>query len=65
MKKVVILIVVLGLVAIGTFYLLKPAHKEVEPAKLLPADTLLLVELVNLEKSIDGFKSGKLNKWVE
>ena len=62
MKKVVILIVVLGLVAIGTFYLLKPAHKEVKPAKLLPADTLLMVELVNLEKSIDGFKSGKLGQ---
>ncbi len=62
MKKVVILIVVLGLVAIGTSYLLKPAHKEVKPAKLLPADTLLMVELVNLEKSIDGFKSGKLGQ---
>ncbi len=62
MKKVIIFIVVLGLVAIGTFYLLKPAHKEVKPAKLLPADTLLMVELVNLEKSIDGFKSGKLGQ---
>lgn len=62
MKKVVILIVVLGLVAIGTSYLLKPAHKEVKPAKLLPADSLLMVELVNLEKSIDGFKSGKLGQ---
>ncbi len=62
MKKVVILIVVLGLVAIGTSYFLKTAHKEVKPAKLLPADTLLMVELVNLEKSIDGFKSGKLGQ---
>ncbi|MDL1983580.1 MAG: DUF3352 domain-containing protein [Deltaproteobacteria bacterium] len=62
MKKVVMLIVVLGLVAIGISYLLKPAHKEVKPAKLLPADTLLMVELVNLEKSIDGFKSGKLGQ---
>ncbi|MBW2167459.1 MAG: hypothetical protein JRG74_15665 [Deltaproteobacteria bacterium] len=62
MKKVIIFIVVLGLVAIGTSYLLKPAHKEVKPAKLLPADTLLMVELVNLEKSIDGFKSGKLGQ---
>ena len=62
MKKIVILIVVLGLVAIGTSYFLKTAHKEVKPAKLLPADTLLMVELVNLEKSIDGFKSGKLGQ---
>ncbi|MCD4764531.1 MAG: DUF3352 domain-containing protein [Desulfobacterales bacterium] len=62
MKKIVILIVVLGLVAIGTSYLLKPALKEVKPAKLLPADTMLMVELVNLEKSIDGFKSGKLGQ---
>ncbi|MEA1900280.1 MAG: DUF3352 domain-containing protein [Thermodesulfobacteriota bacterium] len=62
MKKVIIFIVVLGLVAIGTSYLLKPAHKEVKPAKLLPADTLLMVELVNLEKSIDGFKSGILGQ---
>ncbi|MDL1981330.1 MAG: DUF3352 domain-containing protein [Deltaproteobacteria bacterium] len=62
MKKVVILIVVLGLVAIGTSYFLKTAHKEVKPAKLLPADTLLMVELVNLEKSIDSFKSGKLGQ---
>ncbi len=62
MKKVVMLIVVLGLVAIGTSYFLKTAHKEVKPAKLLPADTLLMVELVNLEKSIDGFKSGKLGQ---
>ena len=62
MKKIVILIVVLGLVAIGTSYFLKTAHKEVKPAKLLPADTLLMVELVNIEKSIDGFKSGKLGQ---
>ena len=62
MKKVIIFIVVLGLVAIGTSYLLKPAHKEVKPAKLLPADTLLMVEVVNLEKSINGFKSGKLGQ---
>lgn len=62
MKKVIIFIVVLGLVAIGTSYLLKPAHKEVKPAKLLPADTLLMVELVNLEMSIDSFKSGKLGQ---
>jgi hypothetical protein len=62
MKKVVMLIVVLGLVAIGTSYFLKTAHKEVKPAELLPADTLLMVELVNLEKSIDGFKSGKLGQ---
>lgn len=62
MKKIIIFIVVLGLVAIGTSYFLKTAHKEVKLAKLLPADTLLMIELVNLEKSIDGFKSGKLGQ---
>jgi len=62
MKKVIIFILVLVLVAIGTAYFLRTAHKEVKPAKLLPADTLLMVELVDLEKSIEGFKSEKLGQ---
>lgn len=65
MKKVglfVIIIAVMTVIAVGGWYYLKPPRKGVASAEVLPADTLLMVELFDLEKSINDFKTGKLGQ---
>ena len=62
MKKSLVVIVFVVLLAIGSWYYLKPHHVSLIPADLLPHDTLLLVELVDLEKGIDDFKKGKFGQ---
>jgi len=62
MKKFFVGIVVTVLLAAGIWYYLKPQPVGTVPADLLPKDTLLLIEFVDLEKSIDDFKKGKLGQ---
>ena len=62
MKKSLVAIVIVVLLAIGSWYYLKPRHVRVIPADLLPHDTLLLVDLIDLEKGIDDFKKGKFGQ---
>lgn len=65
MKKIAIFVViaaVIAVIAVGGWYFLKPSREEVTPAEILPADTLMMVELIDLERSIDNFKSGKLGQ---
>ncbi|HBF42189.1 MAG TPA: hypothetical protein DDW42_00900 [Desulfobacteraceae bacterium] len=65
MKKVgifIALIVLLAGIVVGGWYYLKPHPKGVMPAQILPVDTLLMVEVIDLEKGIDDFKSGKLGQ---
>ena len=53
----------LALIAVMSWYLLKPSPPVgITPAKLLPKNTLLAVELIDLEKTIDEFKSSQLGK---
>ncbi len=64
-KSLIAAIAALALALIGVigWYLLKPSPPEgITPAKLLPKNTLLAVEFIDLEKSIDEFKSSKLGK---
>ena len=62
MKKTLVAIVIVVLLAIGGWYYLRPHHVSLIPADLLPHDTLLLVDLVDLEKGIDDFKKGKFGQ---
>lgn len=62
MKKSLVAIVIVILLAISSWYYLKPHHVRVIPADLLPHDTLLLVDLIDLEKGIDDFKKGKFGQ---
>ncbi|RKX62232.1 MAG: hypothetical protein DRP37_02075 [Thermodesulfobacteriota bacterium] len=62
MKKSLVAIVVVILLAIGSWYYLKPHHVRAIPADLLPHDTLLLVDFIDLEKGIDDFKKGKFGQ---
>jgi hypothetical protein len=56
-------VLALALVCVIALYFLKPSPPVgITPAELLPEDTILAVELVDLERSIDEFKSSKLGK---
>ena len=62
MKKILTALVIIAIIGAGAWYFLKPSlEKEMAiPAELLPADTLLMVEINDLEKRIEDFKSSKL-----
>jgi len=64
MKKFIIIILVLGLIIFGVsyFYILKPPPVKVLSAEMLPNDTLFMVQIVNLEKSIESIKESKLGQ---
>ena len=60
---VIISVLALALVCAIALYFLKPSPPVgITPAELLPVDTILTLELVDLEKSIDEFKSSKMGK---
>ena len=64
MKKAVVVILLLVLVGVGVavWYLRKPPQVEMEPARILPQETLFMIELKDLEKGIEDFKSSKLGQ---
>jgi len=65
MKKIITIIVIIGVVTWGAWYFMKSIPEGVKPAELLPADTLFMVELLNLEKSIKDFKKGGMSQQLK
>jgi len=66
MKKAIVIVVLLCIVAAGgaVWYINRPAARIIQPAELLPAETLMMIEAVNLKKSLDEFRVGPLGKAV-
>ncbi len=61
--KLVVLVVILLLIGVGGWFLLKPPVVTGPAlAEMLPADTLISLELINLEKSIEKFKASRLGQ---
>ena len=66
MKKAIVIVVLLGIVAAGggVWYFNRPATVATHPAELLPEDTLVMIEAVDLKKSLDEFRAGPLGRAV-
>jgi len=64
MKKFIVIILILGLIIFGVsyFYILKPPPVKMLSAEILPNNTLFMVEIVDLEKSIESVKASKLGQ---
>lgn len=66
MKKTIVIVVLLGIVAAGggVWFFNRPATGVIQPAELLPPETLVMIEAVNFKKSLDEFRAGPLGKAV-
>ena len=66
MKKTIVIVVLLGIVAAGgaVWYFNRPTPAAIQPAELLPKDTLVMIEAVDLKKSLDEFRVGPLGQAV-
>lgn len=61
--KRVALVVILLLICVGAWFLLRPTPVTGPAlAEMLPADTLIALELINLEESIEKFKTSRLGQ---
>lgn len=61
MKKYIIAVLVLTLVGgAAAWYYLRPPASRLAPSRVLPQSTLLAVELVNLEQTMDRLRKGTL-----
>jgi hypothetical protein len=65
MKKVFIVVILLLVAAGGVFwfYASRPAE-VIQPAQVLPQDTLVMFEAVDLKESLDEFRSGPLGRAI-
>lgn len=65
MKKITIAIILFVVAALGGWYLIHPIQllqPSWQPADLLPQDTLLSIEMVDVEKNLEDLKSSRLGK---
>ncbi|MGD9878388.1 hypothetical protein [Desulfococcus sp.] len=64
MRKAIVVIVLIGIVAGGgvVWYLNRPAASDIQPAELLPEDTLVMIEATHLKESVDTFRAGPLGR---
>jgi|GEM_PF-1115011 len=64
MRKTIVIVVLLGIVAAGgaVWYLNRPTAPDIQPAELLPDDTLVMIEAVHLKESLDTFRAGPLGQ---
>ncbi len=64
MKKFIVIILVLGLIIFGVsyFYILKPPPVKVLSSEMLPNDTLFMVQIFDLENSIESIRTSKLGQ---
>ncbi|MFC1886649.1 hypothetical protein ACFLZM_06305 [Thermodesulfobacteriota bacterium] len=62
MKKFIAITIFLSCIAAFAWHFFKPSPIQSAPADLLFTDTLFMVELIDLEKKLDRFKSSKLGQ---
>ncbi len=61
--KLIILVLVAVLICVGAWFMLRPrAVTGPALAEMLPADTLLSIELINLDQTIEEFKTSRLGE---
>ena len=65
-KRLVIVVVLLGILSAGgaVWYFNRPAAGVIQPAELLPEETLVMIEAVDLKESLDEFRAGPLGRAV-
>ena len=65
-KRLGIVIILLGILAAGgaVWYFNRPATGVIQPAELLPEETLVMIEAVDLKESLDEFSAGPLGQAV-
>lgn len=61
MRKFIVFVAVIIILS-GAWFILKSEVKAVDPATLLPDETLLMLDFVDLEKNINIFKSSRLGQ---
>ncbi len=66
MKKTISIVVLLCIAAVGgaVWYLSRPASGAAHPDELLPENTLVMVEAVELKKGLDAFRAGPLGQAI-
>ena len=65
MKRIIMIAVLLGLAAGGAvWYFNRASSVTMQPAELLPEDTLVMIEAVDLKKSLDEFRAGPLGQAI-
>ncbi len=65
-KRPGIVLVLLGILAAGgaLWFLLLPSPAGVQPAELLPEETLVMIEAVDLKESLEEFRAGPLGRAI-